>query len=197
MSGILGSSDGMMMARTVAASRNWWALALRGLFAILFGVAVFIIPPGLTVATLVLVFAAYMLVDGVFALAAGLMAATHHGSWAGMVLEGVVDVVVGAVALMAPLATILAFIWLVAAWALVSGAAMIWASFRLHPAHGRWLLVLGGAFSIIWGVLLFAWPVAGAVVMAYWLGAYALVFGVMMVVAAFGLRRLHLAHGAM
>ena len=197
MSERLGGADGLMMARAVSVARNWWALGLRGLFAILFGIAVFVIPPGLTVATLVLVFAAYMLVDGVFALVTGLVSATHHGSWAGMVLEGVVDVVVGVVALVAPLATILAFIWLVAAWALISGGAMVWASIRLHPAHGRWLLVLGGAFSIVGGVLLFAWPVAGAVVMAYWLGAYALVFGVMMVVAAFGLRRLHMAHGAM
>ena len=197
MSQQLGGPDGLVMARAVAAARNWWAVGLRGLFAILFGLAVFVIPPSLTVATLVLVFAAYMLVDGVFALIAGLLAASRHGAWVGMVLEGVIDVLVGVVALAAPLATILAFIWLVAVWALISGAAMIWASIRLHPAHGRWLLVLGGAFSIIWGVLLFAEPAAGAVVMAYWLGAYALVFGVVMVVAAFGLRRLNVAQGAM
>lgn len=181
------------LGRAVALARNWWALGLRGVFAILLGI-VALAWPGITLGSLVLVFAVYMLVDGVFALVAGLRAASQHGNWAGMVLEGVIDLVVGAIALMAPLLTLLAFVWLAGGWAVVSGAAMIWAAFRLHPAHGRWLLLLGGAVSVIWGLLLFVAPVAGAVVMTWWLGAYALLFGITMLVAAFRLRRLHTGH---
>ena len=87
-----------------------------------------------------------------------------------------------------PVITIVAFVLLMGAWAIVTGALLFGASFRLNIPHGRWLMTLAGAVSLIWGVLLIIWPLIGAVVLTWWIAAYALVFGVAMLVLAFRLR---------
>jgi uncharacterized membrane protein HdeD (DUF308 family) len=186
------SGPGIMLGRSAALARNWWALEWRGLFAILFGI-IALAWPGVTIGSLVLVFGVYMLVDGAFALVGAIRAATHHGRWAGLILEGLIDLLVGLIALAMPVATVLAFVWLAAAWAVVSGFALLWAGFGLHPTHGRWLLILGAVISIVWGVLLFLLPAAGAVVLTWWLGAYALLFGIALIIAGLRLRRMHRA----
>lgn len=169
-------------------AQNWWAIALRGLAAILFGIiAVFF--PELTIASLVLLFAAYMLVDGVFALIAAVRAARRHERWGLLILEGVADLAAGGVALALPLATVLAFVLLMGAWAIVSGALMLGAAFRLQAAHGRGLMIFSGIVSIIWGFLLLIWPITGAVVLTWWMGAYALFFGGGLLALAFRLRQ--------
>jgi uncharacterized membrane protein HdeD (DUF308 family) len=186
------SAAGMMLGRSARLARNWWTLVLRGMLAILFGV-VALVWPGAAIGSLVLVFGVYMLVDGVFTLIGAFGAASHHGRWFGLILEGVIDLLVGAIALTMPLATVLAVVWLAAAWAVVSGAALLWAGVGLHRKHGRWLIVLAAIVSIAWGALLFLAPVAGAVVLAWWLGVYALLFGVVMIAAGLHLRRMHTA----
>jgi uncharacterized membrane protein HdeD (DUF308 family) len=170
-------------------ARNWWALAVRGVAAVLFGVIAFALP-GVTLTVLVLFFAAYLLVDGIFALVAGLRAAEHHERWGGLVAEGVLDLVAGVLVVMWPGMTLLLFIYLAAFWAIVSGIALLVAAFRLHRQHGEWLLILAGVLSVVWGVLVVLFPIAGILVWAWWIGAYALVFGIAMLVAAFRLRRL-------
>ncbi|MBV8662364.1 MAG: DUF308 domain-containing protein, partial [Hyphomicrobiales bacterium] len=87
--------------------------------------------------------------------------------------------------------TILTFVLVVAAWALITGALMMIAAFRLNLDHGRWWLVLGGLVSILYGVLLVVAPMVGAVVLTWWLGAYALVFGVLLLILAYRLRHMH------
>jgi uncharacterized membrane protein HdeD (DUF308 family) len=94
----------------------------------------------------------------------------------------------GIIAAVIPAAAVLSFVLITAVWALLSGGAMLAAAFSLHPAHGRWWLALGGIVSLIWGVLLVLAPVMGAIVLTWWLGAYAIVFGVMLLVLAFRLR---------
>ncbi|WP_247886410.1 HdeD family acid-resistance protein [Azospirillum brasilense] len=168
-------------------ARNWWVMALRGVCAVLFGLIALLLP-GVTIASLVLLFAAYMLVDGVFAIVAGVRAATRRERWWPFILEGVIDLAAGVVAVVAPIATILAFVWLSGAWAVVSGVMMIAAAIRLRTSHGKWWLGFGGLASIVWGILLFVAPAEGAVVMTWWLGAYALVFGGVLIVLAFRLR---------
>jgi len=168
-------------------ARNWWAVALRGIFAILFGLAALLLPVA-TVATLVLLFAAYMLVDGVFAIVAGVRAAAKHERWGLLILEGIVDLLAGAAALLLPGLTVLVVVTLLGIWAVITGALLLVAAFRLHGAHGRWLLALSGLVSLVWGVLLWLSPVAGALVLTWWLGGYALVFGVLLLVLAFRLR---------
>ncbi|NUB07286.1 uncharacterized membrane protein HdeD (DUF308 family) [Azospirillum brasilense] len=168
-------------------ARNWWVMALRGVCAVLFGLIALLLP-GVTIASLVLLFAAYMLFDGVFAIVAGVRAATRRERWWPFILEGVIDLAAGVVAVVAPTATILAFVWLSGAWAVVSGVMMIAAAIRLRTSHGKWWLGFGGLVSIVWGILLFVAPIEGAVVMTWWLGAYALVFGGVLIVLAFRLR---------
>ncbi len=168
-------------------ARNWWAFAIRGVLGILFGILAFTLP-GATMLSLVLFFAAYMLVDGVFAIIAAVRAAQRSEGWGLLALEGVVDIATGIVAFMWPGLTVVAFVFLVAGWAIISGVLMLAAAFKISTDHGRWWLALGGIASIIYGVLLVAAPLIGAVVLTWWIGAYALVFGVSLLILAFKLR---------
>ena len=177
-------------ALTALLADNWWLVAIRGVFNILFGLAALFLPI-VTLAALVLLFAAYMLVDGVFAIIAAVRAARHHQRWGMLVLEGIADLVAAAIAFFWPLATVLAFVLLSGAWAIVSGGLFLSAAFRLNFASGRWLMGLGGALSLIWGLLVLLQPGIGALVLTLWIGAYALIFGVMLLFLAVRLYRAH------
>ncbi len=174
--------------RVLALTRpSWTLMLLRGLAGILFGV-IAIALPGPTLVSLALLFAAYMLVDGVFAIAATFHAARSRQSWVWFALGGVANIVAAVIALAWPAVTIVAFVLITAIWALVSGVFMIIAALRAAGHDGRWLLGLGGVISVGWGVLLLVWPVLGALTMVLWLGAYTLVFGITFVVLALRLR---------
>ena len=168
-------------------AQNWWAIALRAVFAIIFGI-IALLMPGAALLAFVLLFAAYMLVDGVLAIIAGVRAAKRHERWGWLIFEGILDFIAGGIAVVWPLITIVAFAFLTGAWAVVTGALLFGASFRLNIPHGRWLMTLAGAISIIWGVLLIIWPLIGAIVLTWWIAAYALFFGVALLVLAFRLR---------
>jgi uncharacterized membrane protein HdeD (DUF308 family) len=174
-------------AMSAALAQNWWLIALRGVLAIIIGMIAFAAPVA-TMLSLVLLFSAYMLVDGVLAIVAALRAARQHERWALLVLEGIVSIAVAAIAVLWPGITIVAYVLLVAAWAIVTGALMLGAAFRLNLDHGRWWLVLGGIASLIYGALLIIAPLIGALVLTWWFGAYALVFGVFMLMLALRLR---------
>ena len=166
---------------------NWWAVAIRGVLGIIFGlIALFF--PGATILSLVLVFAAYLVVDGIFAIIAAVRAARRHDRWGMLTFEGIINILTGAIAVLWPGLTVIAFIIIMAAWAIVTGALVLAAAFRLNIQHGRWWLLLSGAASVVFGVLLISAPLAGAVVLTWWLGAYALVFGGALLVLAFRLR---------
>jgi uncharacterized membrane protein HdeD (DUF308 family) len=176
-------TDGM----SAALAQNWWLVALRGVFAILFGIIAFA-APGETILSLALLFSAYMLVDGIFAITSAVRAARRGQRWALLVLEGLTNIAVGFIAAIWPGPTVVAFVLLMAAWSVVSGALMLGASFRLKKNHGRGWLALGGAVSIVYGILLGVAPLIGALVLTWWLAAYALVFGITMIALAFQLR---------
>lgn len=178
------------LPRSLAA--NWWALMVRGLMALLLGLVALVAPLG-TIGAFVLVAAAYLVVDGALAVVAAVRAAQRGERWWLLVLEGVAGLAAGVIALTLPAVTIVAFVWLLAGWALVSGGLMLAAAFRLRGA-GRWWLGLSGLLSLVWGVLLATSPIAGAVVLTLWFGAYALLFGGLMLALAFHLRGLHRAH---
>ncbi len=180
-------TDARTEAMCALLAQNWWAVALRGVFAILFGIIALLVP-GATILSLVLFFSAYMLVDGVFAIVSAMRAAAHHERWGLLVLEGACDIAAGAIALVWPGITVLTFVFLSAAWAIISGGLMLGAAFRLTKHYGRWWLALGGIVSIVFGVLLAIAPVIGAVVLTWWLGAYAFAFGIALLVLAFRLR---------
>jgi uncharacterized membrane protein HdeD (DUF308 family) len=168
-------------------AQNWWAIALRGVFAIIFGI-IALLMPGAALLAFVLLFAAYMLVDGVLAIVGGVRAAQRHARWGWLVFEGILDLIAGGIAVVWPLITIIAFVFLMGAWGIVTGALLFAASFRLNIPHGRWLMALAGAISVIWGFLLIVWPLIGAVVLTWWIAAYALFFGVALLVLGFRLR---------
>src|SRR5438270_5538962 len=105
--GLFAESE--MMSALLA--QNWWAVALRGVLGIVFGI-IALLMPGVTMAALVLWFAAYMLVDGIFAIVSGVRAAARHERWGALIFEGIIDLIAGAIAIVLPIATILAFIYL-------------------------------------------------------------------------------------
>jgi uncharacterized membrane protein HdeD (DUF308 family) len=174
-------------AHAVSLARNWWAVLLRGIAALAFG-AIAMFMPGVTLASLVLVFGAYMLVDGVLTIVAAVRAATRQERWGLLVLEGLCDLVAGVVALALPTLALLTFVVLAAGWAVVSGVLMVVAAVRHAGEQSRLWLSIGGVASIAWGVLLALFPAAGLVVMTWWLGAYALIFGASLVALGISLR---------
>ena len=168
-------------------ANNWWAVALRGIVAILFGIAAFAMP-FVTMLSLVVVFAAFSFVDGVFGIIMSVRGARKGERWIWLLLSGVLGIVASAVAVLWPGITVLAFVILVAAWALVSGTFMLISAFRLKIDHGRVWLVIGGIASIVFGILLVISPFIGALVLTFWTGAHALVLGATLLVLAYKLR---------
>lgn len=169
-------------------ARNWWAIALRGLLAVLFGVAAFIWPD-LTLAALVILWGAYALVDGIFALVGAARAAEQRMTWWPFVVEGILGIAVGVLTFIWPGLTALALLYLIAIWAILTGVVEIAAAVRLRRVIRReWLLGLAGLASIVFGVILVASLGTGALAVVWLIGTYALIFGVIMIALGFRLR---------
>ena len=169
--------------------RNWWAIALRGVFGILFGLVAFLFP-GITLGALILLFAIYAVLDGLFAIVAAIRAAEHHERWGALLLEGIVGIAAGVLAFVWPAVTAVVFLYLIAGWSIITGALEIAAAVRLRRTiRDEWLLGLNGAFSVLFGVLLIAIPVIGLVMLVWLIGGYALVFGLLLLGLAFRLRK--------
>jgi uncharacterized membrane protein HdeD (DUF308 family) len=167
---------------------HWWSLALRGVAAILLGILAFVVP-GLTLGSLVLLFGIYALVDGVLEVAGAVRGMVHRKPWGALLIEGLVSIGVGIIAFVWPSTTVLALLWLIAIWSIVTGVFEVSAAIRLRKQiDGEWLLAITGIVSILFGVLLIAAPGPGALALVWWLGAYVLVFGVLLIVLAFRVR---------
>jgi uncharacterized membrane protein HdeD (DUF308 family) len=176
------------MNMKIALISNWWALVLRGLAGIAFGILTFAWP-GITLLALVLLFGAYALVDGVISLTGAIRAVTSHERWGVLVMEGITGILAAILTVVWPGITMVGLVFLVAAWALVTGALETMAAIRLRrQVRGEWLLLLTGIASMMFGFLLMIAPIAGALVIAIWIGAYALVFGALLVALGFRLR---------
>jgi uncharacterized membrane protein HdeD (DUF308 family) len=171
---------------STALAQNWWAVAIRGLLGIGFGLIVLAMP-GVTMLSLAYLFGAYAVLDGVFAIVSAFRAARLHRHWGLLVFEGAAGVLAGALAWFWPDISLTAFVLLIGIWAAVSGAAMFRAAFALHIDHGRWWLVLGGVVSMVFGAMLIVSSV-GRPVPTVWIGAYALIFGVSLLVVGVTLR---------
>jgi len=171
-------------------SRNWWVFLLRGTAAILFGMAAFAWP-GLTIVILVLMFGAYALVDGIFAVIVGSSAHNQVERWWTMILVGLAGIAVGVLTFLWPGMTALVLLYFIAAWAIVAGIFQIAAATRLRKEiEGEWLLAIGGIASIIFGVFLMLMPGAGALASIWIIGSFAVIYGILMIVLAFRLRKL-------
>jgi uncharacterized membrane protein HdeD (DUF308 family) len=171
-------------------AKNWWLLALRGLMAIIFGILAFIWP-GMTLVVLVLMFGAYAFLDGLFELIAVITRRTGaKPAWAG-ILEGLVGIAAGIGAFIWPQITAMALLYLIAAWAIVTGVLEILTAIRLREEiDNEWFLALAGALSVIFGVLLVIFPGTGALALVWMIGGYAVAFGILLIVLAFRLRRM-------
>ncbi|GFO83475.1 MAG: membrane protein [Methyloceanibacter sp.] len=181
-------------ALSEALADRWWTVALRGVIAIIFGlICIFIAPAAILAA--ILFFSAYMLVDGGLAIASGIKAARNGQRWGLLILEGLVDIAAGVIAFLWPGLTAIALVLLIGIWAIISGAILSYAAFALKLDHGRWWLVLAGVASLIFGILLLVSPVVGAVVLTWWVGAYAIAFGVLLIILGFKLRGKKAEHG--
>jgi uncharacterized membrane protein HdeD (DUF308 family) len=163
---------------------------LRGIFAVIFGVLALALP-GITLAALFLLFGAYAAADGILAVASGIRAARRQDRWWVLIIEGVAGIVAGLIAFFVPFAAALAFAYLFAGWALVTGALEIAAAIRLRrEIEHEWLLGLTGVLSVLLGTFVAAFPGVGLVALVWTIGAYAIVFGVLMIALAFRLRRM-------
>lgn len=179
-----------IVARQLAAvfSRTWWMLLLRGLIAILFGVLAWLLP-AVSMAMLVLLFGIYVLVDGVLGVWAAIVGRGQDEHWWVLLLWGLVGIGVGIITLLAPGITAMALLFYIAIWAVATGVLQIIAAIRLRrEISGEWLLILAGLASAVFGVLLMAQPSAGALALLWLIAAYAIVFGVIMVIVAFRAR---------
>lgn len=168
--------------------RNWWATLLRGVAAIFFGL-ITLIAPGISLAALVLLFGAYAFADGVFAIVSAVRGRRRHDRWGLLLLRGGVGIAAALVALLWPGLTALTLVFVVAGWAIVTGVLEISTAIVLRKQiTGEWLMILAGIASVIFGILLFVFPAAGAVALVLWIGAYAIVFGAILLGLSFRLR---------
>ena len=164
-------------------ARNWWLLAIRGVAAILFGIGAFLWP-SLTLAVLILMVGAYALVDGVFALIAGI----RTRRWL-MVLQGSAGIILGALTFAWPGVTTLVLLYFIAAWSISTGVFEIAMAVQLRKViDNEWMLIFSGLLSVIFGIVLVVYPGSGALSLVWLIGVYALLFGVMTLGLALRLR---------
>jgi uncharacterized membrane protein HdeD (DUF308 family) len=182
--------DGMAQPQALPSETgHWWALALRGAIAILFGLAA-LLRPGIALQALILLFGAYALVDGVFAIV-GIFGGTRGGTprWL-LLIEGIAGILAGLIAFVLPGLTALVLLYLIAAWAIITGIFEIATAIRLRrEIRGEWALIIGGALSVLFGVILIVVSPFAAILSLVWLiGVYAVAFGIMLLITAFQVR---------
>lgn len=169
-------------------ARNWWAVLIRGIVAVLFGLLALILP-GLTLRVLIALFGAYVLVDGIFAIIAAVRAIEQRRSFGWLLFEGVVGIIAGVLTFFYPGLTALVLLYFIAAWAILTGIAEIVQAIELRRViHNEWLLILGGIASILFGLLAFFLPGVTALTLIWLIGIYAIIFGVALIALSLRLR---------
>ncbi|MGE5246063.1 MAG: HdeD family acid-resistance protein [Betaproteobacteria bacterium] len=170
-------------------SRYWWVFVVRGVIAVLFGVLAFTMPAA-TVAGLILVFGAYAFVDGVFALATAIAGRTITPDWWIVLLHGLVGIGIGMLTLLNPVITAVALLLYIAAWAIIVGLLQVYAAIRLrHELTNEFWLAVGGILGVAFGILMLWRPGAGALALLWVIASYAIVWGIMLIIGGFEVRR--------
>jgi uncharacterized membrane protein HdeD (DUF308 family) len=173
-----------------AICRKWWILLVRGLAAIALGVCA-IVWPGITLLALVFLFGAFTTIDGVMSIWLGIRGEPDGSIWWAMILLGALAIIAGIIAFAWPGLTLLVFLAIIAASAIVRGVLEIVAAIMLRKEiKGEWLLALSGALSIVFGGLLIYRPDVGLVALALLFGAYTIALGILAVALSLKLRRL-------
>src|SRR5262245_28220511 len=170
-----------------ALCKNWWLLLLRGIAAIVFGILTFVWP-GITLLTLVLFYGAFALVDGVLAIAAAIMGGAPAPRW-WLAIIGLLGIAVGILTFMMPGVTALVLLLFIAGWAIATGVFQIIGAIQLRKEiDNEWLLIAGGVLSVLFGLILIVQPGTGALALLYVIGAYAILYGILLVVLSLRLR---------
>jgi uncharacterized membrane protein HdeD (DUF308 family) len=170
---------------------NWWAVALRGVIAILLGVLI-ILMPGIALESLIILLGAYFVVDGVGSVITSVRNRAGNKDWWIGLLEGIVSILAGIAAFVWPGRTALILLYIIGAWAIVTGVFEIWAAIRLRKEiENEWMLGLAGVLSIVFGILTFIFPGATALTLLSFIAVYAIIFGVVLLVLAFRLRKMN------
>lgn len=171
-------------------AHNWWVIALRGVAALAFGV-IALMWPGMTLLALTYLFGTYALVHGVMDIFLAFAGPGKHPRFWALLVEGIFSLAAGIVAFMWPGITTLTLLLLIAAWAIVSGVSEIVMAFRLRKViRGEWMMVLAGTLSFLLGVLLIARPALGALAVVWWIGGFALAFGGLLLALSFRMKHL-------
>lgn len=171
--------------------KHWWVFLLRGIFAILFGIAAFVWP-GMTLLVLVALFAAFVLVDGVVTIIAAIKHREEVKHWWAYLLEGILAIAIGVATWFWPGITAMALLFLIAFWAIATGIFKIIAAWKLREEiKGEWALAFAGLLSVAFGVLLLVRPGAGALAVIWLIGFFAILFGILLIIVAFKVRRVH------
>lgn len=174
---------------SVMLRRSWWVLLLRGAAAIVFGVLTWM-QPAASAAALVLIFGAYVFVDGVLGVYSAIKSRNESRHWWMVLLWGLTGVVFGVLTVINPAITALVLTIYIGVWALITGVVEIVAALRLRKEiEGEWLLVLGGLISVLFGAFVLAQPGAGMMAMLWVIATYAVIFGVLMVLLAFKVKK--------
>jgi uncharacterized membrane protein HdeD (DUF308 family) len=172
------------------ASQAKWSLIIRGILAIVFGIAVWIWPH-ITLLVLIVMFGIFAVASGIFALGAAFQAHRAHRGWWMLAVSGVLGIVAGIVALVWPHETAFILLYIIAIWAIVTGVSEIIAAFTPgRTGADEWLLVLAGVLSIIFGILLFIFPGVGLMALVWLIGIYAILYGISLIVSAFAVGNL-------
>jgi uncharacterized membrane protein HdeD (DUF308 family) len=182
------SAHDLALNLALTLARSWWVLLLRGIAAILFGVVAFAMP-GISIASLVLLFGAFCLADGLMAAWTAIWHRRQAENGWLLLIGGLVGIVVGLLTVFQPSVTALALVFYVAIWAVGSGVVQVLTAIRLrHEIQNEWMLALAGIASLALGVLLMARPGPGALALLWLIAAYAIVFGLLLVALALEIR---------
>ena len=159
---------------------------IRGIIAILFGAVVLIASPATTLLVLVYLFGAYAFISGIVAVLLAFRSIKEHHAWGLLLVEGLLSIVAGVVAFVWPGITAFSLLFLIVAWAIVTGITQIVSAFLFLSGAGyKWLLGLSGLSSVVFGILIALWPGAGLLTIVWLIGIYAIVFGVMYIALYF------------
>ena len=171
-------------------AQHWWLTLLRGIAAVLFGILA-LVWPGITALSLVLLWGAYTFADGIFSLGAAIMGAggatTGQRWW--LAITGVLGIAAGLIAFFAPALTGSVLLVFIAIWAIAIGVMAIVGAIQLRKEmDGEWLLILSGIIAIVFGVLMFMQPVAGALAVVWMIATFAIIFGIDLIWLSFKLK---------
>ena len=170
-----------------ALAKKWWLLLLRGVVAVLFGILAFTWP-GLTLVTLVIFYGAYALIDGIVALSAAFGGGEMAPRW-WLAIVGVAGIAAGLITVFWPGITALVLITLIGAWTLAHGVMEIIGAIKLrNEIDNEWLLILSGLLSAVFGIVVLAQPGTGALALVWLIAAYAVAFGILMIILSLRLK---------